>query len=203
MIEVVRCPEISWNGLTFAEIARQKNQQPVDLFIDALQKYDTDLRWMSTGANDRLNPRLALMQHPYILAGFTDAGAHVRNLGYYDGALSLLKQAVTTKFLTPEAAISRVTGEPAQWFCLNTGILKVGAKADIVLIKPDSLYQPISPQVEIPDPILDGELRMVKRGSEEIVQAVYINGVLVVSGGKVKDILGKTKLGTVLFPSSV
>ena len=189
MIEVVRCPEISWYGLSFAEIARQKQQQPVDLFIDALQQYDTDLRWVATGANDRPIPRLALMRHPYILAGFTDAGAHVRNLGYYDGALSLLKQAVATKFLSPEAAISRVTGEPAQWFRLDTGILKVGAKADIVLLEPHSLHQHISPQVEISDPILDGELRMVKRGSQEIVQAVYINGVPVVSGGKVKDIL--------------
>lgn len=200
LIEVIRCPEISWYGLSFAEIARQKQQQPVDLFIDALQQYDTDLRWVATGANDRPIPRLALMRHPYILAGFTDAGAHVRNLGYYDGALSLLKQAVATKFLSPEAAISRVTGEPAQWFRLDTGILKVGAKADIVLLEPHSLHQHISPQVEISDPILDGELRMVKRGSQEIVQAVYINGVPVVSGGKVKDILGKTKLGTVLFP---
>lgn len=200
LMEVVHSPEANWQGLSFAEIARQKQQEPVDLFIYALQKYDTDLRWVATGANDRLKPRLAFMQHPYILPGFTDAGAHVRNLGYYDGALSLLKQAVTTKFLSPEAAISRVTGEPAQWFRLDTGALKVGAKADIVLLNPKALNQPISPQVEISDPVLDGEPRMVKRGSDEIVEAVYINGVRVVCGGKVSDRLGRERLGTVLFP---
>ncbi|AFZ24230.1 N-acyl-D-aspartate/D-glutamate deacylase [Cylindrospermum stagnale PCC 7417] len=200
LMEVVHSPEANWQGLSFAEIARRKQQEPVDLFIYALQNYDTDLRWVATGANDRLKPRLAFMQHPYILPGFTDAGAHVRNLGYYDGALSLLKQAVTTKFLSPEAAISRVTGEPAQWFRLDTGVLKVGAKADIVLLNPHALNQPISPQVEISDPVLDGEPRMVKRGSDEIVEAVYINGVQVVCGGKVSDRLGREKLGTVLFP---
>lgn len=200
LMEIVRCPEMNWQGLSFAEIARQKQQEPVDFFIEALQKYDTDLRWVATGANDRLEPRLALMQHPYIFPGFTDAGAHVRNLGYYDGALSLLKQAVATKFLTPEIAIARVTGEPARWFRLDTGVLKIGAQADLVLLNPQTLNQPISPQVEISDPILDGEPRMVKRGSEEIVEAVYISGIRVVCRGKISDRLGQERLGTVLSP---
>jgi len=200
LMEVVDCPEKSWQGLSFAEIAHQKQQEPVDFFISALQTYDTDLRWVATGANDRLKPRLAMMQHPHIFPGFTDAGAHVRNLGYYDGALSLLKQAVQTKFLSPEAAIYRVTGEPAQWFRLDTGVLKIGAKADIVLLDPNGLNQPISPQVEISDPVLDGEPRMVKRGSDEILQSVYINGVRVVCEGKVSDHLGRERLGSVLSP---
>jgi hypothetical protein len=63
-----------------------------------------------------------------------------------------------------------------------------------------AVNQPISPQVQISDPVLDGEPRMVKRGSDEIVQAVYINGVRVVCGGEVSDRLGREKLGTVLFP---
>lgn len=200
LMEIVRSPETSWQGLSFTEISAQKQQEPVDFFMEALQKYDTDLRWVATGANDRLEPRLKLMQHPYILPGFTDAGAHVRNLGYYDGALSLLKQAVTTKFLAPEKAIARVTGEPARWFKLNTGVLKVGDRADFLLLNPQKLNQPISSQVEISDPILDGEPRMVKRGSEEIVEAVYINGIRVVDRGKIEPILGRNRLGTVLFP---
>ncbi|MFB2920861.1 MULTISPECIES: N-acyl-D-amino-acid deacylase family protein [Aerosakkonema] len=203
LMEIVRCPETSWQGLSLAEIAAQKQQEPVDFFMEVLQKYDTDLRWVATGANDRLEPRLALMQHPYILPGFTDAGAHVRNLGYYDGALSLLKQAVVTKFLAPEFAIARVTGEPACWFRLDTGVLKIGAKADLVLLDPNALNQPISPQVEISDAILDGEHRMVKRGSDDIIEAVYINGIQVVDRGKVCDRLGRERLGTILSPCFV
>lgn len=42
---------------------------------------------------------------------------------------------------------------------------------------------------------------MVKRGSEEIVEAVYIKGIQVVSRGQVREILGRERLGTVLFPS--
>lgn len=200
LMEIVRCPETNWQGLSFAEVARQKQQEPVDFFIQALHHYDTDLGWVATGANDRLEPRLAMMQHPYIFPGFTDAGAHVRNLGYYDGALSLLKQAATTHFLPPETAIYRVTGEPAHWFRLDTGVLKIGAKADLVLLNPQALNQPISPQVEISDPVLDGEPRRVKRGSDDIVQAVYINGIQVVHRGQVSERLGREQLGTVLSP---
>jgi N-acyl-D-aspartate/D-glutamate deacylase len=200
LMTVVRCPETSWKGLSFAAVAALTNQEPIDCFIDALQEYDTDIRWVATGANDRLAPRLALLKHPHIFPGFTDAGAHVRSLGYYDGALSLLKQAVTTGFLTPQAAIARVTGEPAQWWRLDTGVLKVGVKADLLLLSPDGLQQPISPQIEIADPILDGTPRMVKRGSAEIVAAVYINGVRVVEKGEVGELLGQKRLGTVLSP---
>ncbi|OLP16302.1 N-acyl-D-aspartate/D-glutamate deacylase [Leptolyngbya sp. 'hensonii'] len=201
LMEVVHCPDASWEGLNFAAIAERRQQDPLEGFIQALQDYDTDLRWVATGANDRLAPRLALMSHPDILPGFTDAGAHVRNLGYYDGALSLLKQAVTTGFLTPTAAIHRVTGEPAHWFRLDTGVLKIGARADLVLLDPQALSQPISPPLELSDPLLDGEPRMVKRGSETIVQAVYIQGVQVVHQGQVSDRLGRDSLGTVLSPS--
>lgn len=61
--------------------------------------------------------------------------------------------------------------------------------------------------MQISDPVLDGEPRMVKRGSDDIVQGVYINGVQVICRGKVSDAcgglrlrLGREKLGTVLFP---
>nr|MBA3922395.1 amidohydrolase family protein [Nostocaceae cyanobacterium] len=199
LMDIISCPEASWQGLSFAEVACQQQQEPVDFFMQALQTYDTDLRWVATGANDRLKPRLAMMAHPGILPGFTDAGAHVRNLAYYDGALSLLKQAIATKFLSPEKAISRVTGEPARWFRLDTGVLKIGAQADLLLLCPQALHQPITPPIEIADPILDGEPRMVKRGSEDIV-TVYINGVRVVHQGQVSSSLGREPLGKVLSP---
>ncbi len=37
---------------------------------------------------------------------------------------------------------------------------------DIVLFDPNALSQPISPQVQILDPVLNGEPRIVKRGSD-------------------------------------
>jgi N-acyl-D-aspartate/D-glutamate deacylase len=198
LMQIIDCPETSWAGSSFLQAADTGQQNPVEFFIQGLQQYDTDLRWVATGANDRLRERLKLMQHPEILPGFTDAGAHVRNLGYYDGAISLLKQAMTTGFLTPDRAIARVTGEPAQWFGLDTGVLRVGAQADLLLLNPSALMSEISPQVPIADPVLDGEVRLVKRGSGEIVRSVYIRGVLVVQAGEVLPVLGRDRLGRAL-----
>jgi hypothetical protein len=139
-----------------------------------------------------------LMEQEDILPGFTDAGAHVQNLGFYDGAISLLKQAVQTQFMSPEKAISRVTGEAARWFRLDTGVLHPGARADFILINPQHLNEPISQPVAINDPVLDGAIRMVKRGSDAIVEAVFINGRCAFKLGEATSVLGKEKLGEVL-----
>jgi N-acyl-D-aspartate/D-glutamate deacylase len=198
LMQIVRCPDSSLEGISFAEAARQKGGQPVEVFMELLARYDTDIRWAATGANDRLDQRLKLMSQPYILPGFTDAGAHVRNLGFYDGALSLLRQAVVTGFMRPEQALARVTGEAARWFRLDAGVLRQGAKADLVLIDPQYLKEPISPQIEISDPTLDGAMRMVKRGSERVIESVYIAGELVIRRGEIMNALGKEKLGDVI-----
>ena len=198
LMRVVRCPDEALEGRTIADAARQAGCEAVTFFMDLLERYDTELRWVATGANDRLAERLALMKQPGVLPGFTDAGAHVRNLGYYDGALSLLKQAVTTGFLPVERAIARVTGEAAGWFRLDAGVLREGAKADFVLINPEHLCAPISEQVEIHDAMLDGAPRMVKRDSERVIEAVYIRGQQVVRRGEISPALGRERLGDVL-----
>jgi N-acyl-D-aspartate/D-glutamate deacylase len=198
LMMIVRCADSGLGGKTFAEAARESDRDAVEFFIDLLERYDTDIRWVTTGANDRARERLHLMSQPGILPGFTDAGAHVRSLGYYDGALSLLKQAKATGFMSAERAISRVTGEPARWFRLDAGVLREGVKADFVLINPEYLTEPISEQSEISDPLLDGAMRMVKRGSERIIEAVYINGKLAIRRGEVMKALGREKLGDAL-----
>jgi N-acyl-D-aspartate/D-glutamate deacylase len=195
---VVRCPDEKLEGQTFAEVARARGAHPVDTLMDLLATHDTELRWVATGANERLRPRLALMRHPFIFPGFSDAGAHVRNLGYYDGALSLLKQAASTGFLTPEQAVCRVTGEPARWFRLDAGVLVVGAKADLVLLRPDRLQVPVSEQLEIADPLLDGAMRIVKRGSEDLIHSVFLRGQRAWGHGRAMAVLGHKPLGEVL-----
>lgn len=197
-MRILRCPDAALENQTVAEAAHAGDREATAFFMDLLERYDTDLRWVATGANDRPAERLALMKQPGVLPGFTDAGAHVRNLGYYDGALSLLKQAAATGFISMERAIARVTGEAAGWFRLDAGVLREGAKADFVLIDPEHLRAPISEPVEISDAVLDGAMRMVKRGSEQIIEAVYIKGRRVVRRGEISPALGREKLGDVL-----
>jgi N-acyl-D-aspartate/D-glutamate deacylase len=195
---ILRAPDATLVGQTFAEVAKAKNQHALTAFCELLEKYDDQIRWVACGANHRAAIRQRLMAHPHIIPGFSDAGAHSRHLAFFDSALSLLRQAVSTKFLTPEQAIKRVTSEPAAWFNLNTGVLREGVKADMVLLNPDKLYLPISDPVEIEDPLLKGATRLVKRDMDPAIAEVYIAGVNVCSNGTPLADLGQKKTGTVL-----
>ena len=199
---VTRSPEPSHAGRTVAQIAAQQRRDPVDTLMDLLATHDDRLRWQACGANERDPIRRRLMAHPHVLPGFTDAGAHSRNLAYFDGALSLLRQAVSTGFLSPQRAIERVTGEPAAWFNLDAGVLRQGARADLVVLDPAALRGPVPEPVEVDDPLLDGARRMVKRGSERAIAAVYVAGTQVVRDGQPLPVLGRTPVGSVLGPAT-
>lgn len=197
-MRIVRAPDPALAGRNFAEVAEDRGRDPLETFMDLLAEYDAGLRWVATGANDRPGPRQALMALPHVLPGFTDAGAHARHLGYYDSALSLLRQASSTGFLAPAQAVARVTGEPARWFRLDAGVLRPGARADFVLLRPEALRSEIATQVELEDPVLDGALRMVKRGSDKAVEAVYVAGREAWRDGHAARALGRERLGEVL-----
>jgi N-acyl-D-aspartate/D-glutamate deacylase len=193
LMTVVQCPDPSLIGTTPPNL---------ETFMEWLERYDTELRWVSTGANDREPVRDRLMRHAGILPGFSDSGAHVRNLAFYDGGLSLLRQAVTRGVMPVERAIARVTGEPAHWYGLGCGVIECGARADLLLIRPEGLRSPIAPMVEISDPLLDGAVRMVKRGSDAILDTVFIGGRVVCRDGVLQPHLGRQSTGEVLSIAS-
>lgn len=196
---VVDCPDAALIDKSFQQIATEQNKEAIDLFMDLLEEFDTEIRWVSTGGNDRPRIREKLMAHHGILPGFTDSDAHARNLGFYDGPLNIIKQSYQTGFIKPERAIHRVTGEPAEWFRLDTGVLKENGSADVVLLDPQKLNNPISPQIPINDPLLEGAPRLVKREEgDEVIQSVYIKGELVFKEGEAEEALGQQKLGDYL-----
>jgi N-acyl-D-aspartate/D-glutamate deacylase len=199
LITVVRAPDPRLQGRSVAGIAGDRDA--ADVFMDLLETHDAQLRWLGVGANARPGPRRALLSHPHILPGFTDAGAHVRNLAYYDGPLSLLKDAVQSGFMSPERAVARCSGEPAAWLGLDRGVLAEGKAADLVLLDPARLKDPVAPPVEIEDPVLDGAMRMVKRQHPELVRAVYISGRTAALNGEPVEELGRVKMGSHLRTS--
>lgn len=199
---IVRAPAAGLAGRTFADIAAERGMEPLACFVELLARYDDKIRWVSTGANDRPAIRRRLMKHPHILPGFTDAGAHCRNIAYFDGALALLRQAVRTGFMSPEAAVRRVTGEAAAWFGLDAGVLREGARADIAVLRPEAMKAEAAAAIEIEDPMLDGALRMVKRDTNQTVGHVFIAGREVVRDGVPLPVLGQEGLGEILIPKA-
>jgi N-acyl-D-aspartate/D-glutamate deacylase len=202
-IFVVDHPDTSYIGRSVREIGkslRKTESETLEMFLDWLQDFDTKFRWYSVGANDRPRIREKLMSNPFILPGFTDAGAHSRNLAFFDGPLSLLRQAVQTGFIPIERAIQRVTSEPCQWFQVDGGVLREGARADFVVLNPEALKRPVPAPEDFADPMLQGGLRMVKRGSADLIRSVAISGCEVVRDGEPTAELGRVKTGCVLQP---
>jgi N-acyl-D-aspartate/D-glutamate deacylase len=89
---IVRAPDMTMVGQTFAALAKAKKQDPLTYFCELLALYDDQIRWVSCGANHRDSVRQQLMAHPHIIPGFSDAGAHSRHLAFFDSALSLLRR---------------------------------------------------------------------------------------------------------------
>lgn len=192
-ITVLRAPDPALAGRTVGDIAAGRDA--VDVWMELLETHDAALRWLGVGANARPGPRRALLSHPHIFPGFTDAGAHVRNLAFYDGPLALLKEAVQSGFMTPERAVSRCSGELAAWLGLDAGVLAEGRRADVVLLDPERLKDPVAEPIEFADPVLDGAMRMVKRQHPDLVRAVYINGRTAALNGVPAEELGTEKMG--------
>ena len=190
---VARCPRTS--AAPSPRSPRRAATDATTALIDLLATHDDALRWVACGANERDDVRARLMAHPHILPGFTDAGAHSRNLAFFDGALALLRQAVATGFMAPERAIARVTGEAARWFNLDAGELREGRRADLVVLSPEALRAPMPAPVEVDDPLLEGARRMVKRGSEAAVASVFVAGVEVARDGAPLPALGTVRAG--------
>ncbi|MEM6931528.1 MAG: amidohydrolase family protein, partial [Myxococcota bacterium] len=89
---IVDAPDPSLAGRTFADVARERGIDPVDAFLDLNAEHGDALRWKSVIGNDR--PRWVewIASHPAVLIGFSDAGAHLRNMAFYNYGLRMLKR---------------------------------------------------------------------------------------------------------------
>ena len=88
---------------------------------------ERNVRWTTTVANHRPKQLNKLAAGPSIHMGFSDAGAHLRNMAFYNFGLRLLKRArdahrAGSPFLPMESAVHRrLTGELAESFGIDAG----------------------------------------------------------------------------------
>ncbi|MCQ4165566.1 Mpo1-like protein [Tahibacter harae] len=198
---VLASPDPAQVGHSIAAIAKAEGSDPTDLLMRLLQQHDEALRWVACGANERPAIVERLLAHRHILPGFSDAGAHSRNIAFFDNSLNLIRRAVSTGFMTPERAVARVSGEAARWFGIDAGLIRVGARADLLLLRPEALKH-ATQLVEIADPLLDGARRCVRRGGEAALAAVFVSGREVVRDGAPLPVLGTQRCGSVLTPAA-
>jgi len=192
---VIECPDESLKGQSFGQIALTKNMHPVDLFLDLMVEFGTKLRWHTVIANYRKDKLEKLVSEKSLLISFADSGAHIRNMAYYNFPLRLLKLVRDAEqegrdIMRMEDAVWRVTGELADWFRIDAGYIRKGARADLVIMEPSGLDQKLDAYHEAPMEEFGGIERMVNR-NPGLIEYVFINGRLAVEGENVVDALGK------------
>ena len=177
---VVSTPDGRHDGMTFAEVASRRGVEPIEAFLDLQAQWGNDLRWYSVVAN--ANPRNLewITTHPTAMIGFSDAGAHLRNMALYNIGLRMLKRVRDAElagrpFMSVQAAVRRLTSEIAEFHRIDAGRLHEGARADLVVIDPDHLDSTLERIEEAEMPGFPGMQRLVRR-NDATVRAVMVNG---------------------------
>ncbi len=201
--EIVECPDESVIGKTFGQVGEQRGGvHPVDAFLDLVVEYGTKVRWRTTISNHRPRVLDRFATDPGMQLGFSDAGAHLRNMAFYNFGLRLLRrvrdaQRAGHPFMSVEHAVHRLTGELADWYGLDAGHLRVGDRADAVVIDPNALDARLERYSEQTVPYYGNLSRMVNR-NDETVTAVFVGGRYIFGDGVAAPGVGSERFGRFL-----
>lgn len=194
---IIDCPDQSLIGKNFYQIAEEKNQHPVDVFLDTIIQYDKKIRWTTTIANDRKEKYKNLYNFKYNLISFSDAGAHLNNMAFYNFPLKMIKIVQESidngrPIMSMEKCIWRLTKEQGDWFNLDCGSLAKGKIADLVLIDPTK-FNNISEDVELGEiEEFENYERLVNR-NENVISRVMIGGKTIFENEEFVSDYGKSK----------
>lgn len=201
--EIVACPDASVVGKSFGEVGRDRGGlHPVDAFLDLVLEHGDRLRWRTTISNHRPEVLKKLAADSGIQMGFSDAGAHLRNMAFYNMGLRLLRHVRDAEkagrpFMTIEAAVHRLTGELADWYRIDAGHLRLGDRADIVILDPERLDASLDAYAEETVDQYGGLSRMVNR-NDATVSAVFVGGRAVFLDGTPTPLVGAHRTGRFL-----
>ncbi|WP_344450750.1 N-acyl-D-amino-acid deacylase family protein [Actinocorallia aurantiaca] len=194
---IVDCPDDSVIGKTFGQVGDERGVHPVDAFLDLVVEHGTKVRWHTTISNHRPKALNKLSSLPEVQMGFSDAGAHLRNMAFYNFPLRLLRRAHREGFMTAERAVHRLTGELASWYGIDAGHLREGDRADLVIVDPERLGPELDEIHEAPAEAFGGMMRMVNR-NDATVAAVFVAGNRVFGEGEYAPGLGRRRTGRFL-----
>jgi N-acyl-D-aspartate/D-glutamate deacylase len=201
--EIVECPDAGVVGKSFGQVGVERGGlHPVDAFLDLVLAHGTAIRWRTTISNHRPEILKKMAQSPSIQMGFSDAGAHLRNMAFYNFGLRLLKHVRDAEqagrpFLSMEQAVHRLTGELADWYGLDAGHLRAGDRADLFVLDPEHLDASLEAYAESPVEQYGGLSRMVNR-NDAAVPHVLVGGREVWREGAPTAVLGRERTGRFL-----
>ena len=164
---------VDWDDPTVGELARRRNQHPVEVMLDLIIE-DADQLFVQPLVNETPEEVLGMLQHPRTLATFSDSGAHVcQEMGSSLQTHLLSYWVRKREMFTLEEAVRMVTFDNASAFELTgLGLLRPGYRADLVVFDEDTI-KPKLPTVEADLP--GGSRRLVQKA--EGIDATVVSGV--------------------------
>ena len=192
--KVLACPDASAVGRSFAELAEAQGREVEDVFLDLVLTHGTALRWYTVMGNDRPGWLQWIVSHPAALIGFSDAGAHLRNMAHMSFPLRMLRMVREAElagrpFMSVGRAVHRLTAEIADWLGIDAGTLAPGRRADLVVVDPRHLDARLDEVHEAEMPGMGGLRRLVRR-NDEAVPAVVVAGRVAARAGVASPGLG-------------
>ena len=172
-------------GRSLAELAAQRGVTPVDVMLDLAcseeLKTEFSIRDVIHAEPEGVT---AILSHPRIHIGASDAGAHVAQFcGAGDTSYLLARWVRELKAFTLERAVHRLTGELADAFGIRgRGRLQPGLAADLVLFDPDRIDRGAE---EFIGDVPGGGNRYVRHATG--IDVVAVNGAVVWERGAYTD----------------
>ncbi len=163
-----------------AEIARERNQDPIETYIDLALEHDLKLFFVNPNSNDDPDFVLSMIRHPHAVVTFSDSGAHVNSVINSSLHSYLLGYWVRERQAIPlEYAIRKITFDIASfWGLKGRGLLREGWQADVTIFNPETIM-----------PLLPTLVHDLPTGAERLLQkaqgfkATIVNGQVLLRDG--------------------
>ncbi len=170
-----------YEGLSVGQIAEMENKHVLDALLDLSVADDLKTQWRTPILNVSEANSRQMMDSPYVMAGLSDGGAHMKFITAGIWPTDLLTWMVRdTGILTLEQGHYRLSGMPA-WAAgfKDRGTLREGQAADLMVYDLEKLN--ILP-TEIVEDLPTGEWRRVQRS--EGYRWMMVNGQVTFEDGK-------------------
>jgi N-acyl-D-aspartate/D-glutamate deacylase len=171
-------------GQTIADIAERANKGTFDTLVDTV--INDELRtilWPLPSDNDLKSwqMRAEAWEHPLVMIGGSDAGAHLDRMCGAPYTTSFLADTLRGRQLVSlERCVQLITQAPAQLFGLrDRGEIREGNYADLVVFDPETVA---TADVHLVDDLPGGTSRLFADAIG--IQRVIVNGTTIVHDGK-------------------
>ena len=171
-----------FEGATIGDIAQNLNKDPDTVFFDMAVEDRLEMKCVVPRANTDRARIAEVLNDSRTMIGLSDAGAHVDMFAEAGYTTYLLGHWVRDKqALSMEAAVKRITQDPADYFGFkDRGRLTVGAAADVVVFDADKIGSP--ERASLVRDLPAGGARMVAKASG--ISHVVVNGAALYRDGK-------------------